>query len=81
MTVNYSIGMDFDEDWNLDNVVDQINIDQNEVIQRDRVILKNLPVDLTCDGIRNICQEYGTITDIKRPSEQNYAFVSFRTAA
>lgn len=81
MTVIYSITMEFDEDWNVDDLMERLNIVEQEGFQRDRVILKNLPPDLSCDGIRNICQEYGTIIDIKRPTEQNYAFVSFESSA
>lgn len=73
--------MEFDDDWNIDDVVDHLQMDQYEGIQRDRVILKNLPAELSSDGIRNICQEYGTITDINRPSERSYAFVTFKSAA
>lgn len=73
--------MEFDDEWNIDETIDRLNLDQNEEIQRDRVILKNLPAELSSEGIRNICQEYGTITDIKRPSEQNYAFVTFKSSA
>lgn len=73
--------MEGEDEWNMDAIVEGLNIGQHDIFQRDRVILKNLPAELSNDGIRNICDGYGTITDIVRPSERNYAFVTFQSAA
>lgn len=73
--------MESEDDWNMDNIMDGLNLSQPDIIQRDRVFLKNLPTELMDDGIRHICEVYGKIRDIHRPNEQNYAFVTFATPA
>lgn len=73
--------MESEDDWNVDTIMDSLNLEQQEGIQRDRVILKNVPTELTHDGIRHICEIYGNIVDITRPHEKNYAFVTFSTPA
>lgn len=73
--------MESQDDWNVDDIINSQSLDQHEMIQRDRVFLKNLPAELVDDGIRHICEEYGTVLDVHRPNEQNYAFVTFASAA
>lgn len=73
--------MESEDDWNIDSFLDGFNSDQHDMIQRDRVILKNLPAELLIDGIKHICEEYGTVINVTRPPEQNYAFVTFGKAA
>lgn len=73
--------MESEDDWNVDKLWNECNAQQQELIQRDRVILKNLPAELAIDGIRNICEEYGKVTNVSRPPDKNYAFVTFETPA
>lgn len=74
--------MEFDDDWNTDDMMKGLNsMDIQDIVQRDRVILKNIPAELTHGGLKNICEQYGTIVDINRPVEKSYAFVSFKSAA
>lgn len=73
--------MGSEEDWNIDNVLNGFNFGQDDMIERDRVILKNLPTDLAIEGIRHICEGYGKVINVTRPPEKNYAFVTLETAA
>lgn len=72
--------MESEEDWSVDNDWGGINFDQDG-IERERVILKNLPAELVNDGIRNICEAYGKVINVNRPPEKNYAFVTFTSPA
>lgn len=74
--------MEFDDDeWKTDNIKDIFNMDNSDLIQRDRLILKNIPAEFTREGLRNMCESYGTIVEVMRPPEQSYAFVQFKSAA
>lgn len=73
--------MEFDDEWRIDEINDDLNIDENRHIQRDRVFLKNIPAGLDSHGLRNACEPYGKIIEIIRPAEQSYAFVQFQSAA
>lgn len=72
--------MESDDDWNFDSVANDFLENQN-FFERDRVFLKNVPAELTKEGLHNMCEKYGTIVDIVRPAEKNYAFVQFESTA
>lgn len=65
--------MDLDDGWTI--------VSGDTDIEAGRVILKNVPSGLTRDGLKNMCEKYGTIIEIVRPADKNYAFVQFESAA
>lgn len=75
--------MESEDEWKLDNLMDSAfkTFGNQEIIQRDRIILKNLPSDLTQQGLRNMFGDCGTITDVTWPIGQSYAFIKFKSAA
>lgn len=60
-----------DEAWQADPLVLQ------PVKQQDKVILKNLPNGLSLDGIRSMCEIYGTVINVRQPLGQSFAFVQY----
>lgn len=45
-----------------------------------KVVLKNVPEDITDDGLRNMCEIYGKVISMNRPTAARFAFVEYSSA-
>lgn len=56
-------------------------VDEKEIEVQTRLILKNIPQELTHHGLRNMCEQYGRVKYVHWPDAKPYAFVTYETNA